>query len=77
MVIIILNLTSMCQSPPVDNESGFIDMQVNKSLAIPIPASHVYQMDSEVKLQEDTAIAEYRDQCMLHRLDKSIRKRRR
>lgn len=77
MVIIILNLTSMCQSPPVENESGFIDMRVNKSLAIPMPASHIHRTDSEVRIQEETAIAEYRDRCMLHRLVGGIRKRRR
>lgn len=51
-------------------------MQVNKSLAIPMPASHIHRTNSEVQLHEDTAVAEYRDQCMLNRLVRGICKRK-
>jgi len=65
----------MCSLPRIQNERGFLDMQVNKSLAIPMPASHIHRTDSEVQLHEDTAVAEYRDQCMFNRLVRGIRNR--
>jgi len=65
----------MCSPPLIQNERGFLDMQVNKSLAIPMPASHIQRTDSEIQLHEDTTVAEYRDQCMFNRLVRGIRNR--
>jgi len=60
---------------PLQNARGFVTTQVNKSLAIPMPASHVHRTNSEIQLHDDTAAAEYRDRCMFNRLVKGIRHR--
>lgn len=63
----------MCPSSPVQSARCFIETRVNKSLAIPMPASHIQRTESEVQLRENRAVAEYRDQCMYNRLARGIR----
>jgi len=58
----------MYPQSPLQNSRRFLQTQVNKSLAIPMPASHVQRTESEVQLHENTAVAEYRDQCMFNRV---------
>jgi len=65
----------MCPSSPVQSARCFIETRVNKSLAIPMPASHIQRTESELQLHEETAVAEYRDQCMFNRLIRGIRHR--
>jgi len=65
----------VCPPSPLQNARGFVTTQVNKSLAIPMPASHVHRTDSEIQLHEDTTAAEYRDRCMFNRLVGGIRHR--
>ncbi len=45
----------------------------SKSLAIPLPMSHIHRTESELLLYENMAQAEYQDQCMFNRLVSGIR----
>lgn len=69
----------MCPSSPLVQPS-FIHCAMGKersekSLAIPLPESHIHRTDSELQLHEDMAVAEYRDRCMFNRLVSGIRHR--
>lgn len=44
----------------------------SKSLAIPMPMSHIHRTESELLLKENLAQAEYQDQCMFNRLVSGI-----
>lgn len=69
----------MCSSSPLFNRGFINEMHLehhnNKSLAIPLPDSHIHRTDSELQLYEDMAVAEYRDRCMFNRLVSGIRQR--
>lgn len=65
----------MFLSSPPKYDNGLTAARLNKSHAIPMPASHIHRTESEVQLHEDTAVAEYRDQCMFNRLVTGIRHR--
>jgi len=41
-------------------------MRINKSLAIPMPASHIQRTESEDQLRKNKAAAKYRDKCMFN-----------
>merc|ERR1740139_226861 len=65
----------MYPSSPLQNSGSFLETRVNTSLAIPMPASHMKRTESEVQLHENTAVAEYRDQCMFNRVVRGNRDR--
>lgn len=66
----------MCPSSPVyhsEVQEFSEPMSETQSLAIPLPASHIHRTASELQLDEDNVVAEYRDQCMFNRLVRGIR----
>ncbi len=70
----------MCPSSPLVKQRSFdceiqIDRRSSTSLAIPLPASHIHRTESETQLDENMAVAEYRDRCMFNRLISGIRYR--
>mmetsp|Transcript_3148 Transcript_3148/g.4191 ORF Transcript_3148/g.4191 Transcript_3148/m.4191 type:complete len:235 (+) Transcript_3148:101-805(+) len=71
----------MCPSSPITNNiivGKQCEQQYKKtvrSLAIPLPESHIHRTESEQQLCEDMAMAEYRDRCMFNRLVSGIRRR--
>merc|ERR1719491_1578412 len=65
----------LCPSSPLQRARCVVETRSNKSLAIPLPASHIQRTESEVQLHNETAVAEYRDQCMSNRLIMGIRNR--
>lgn len=71
----------MCPTSPLVQKRSFeCDVNVHldrrsQSLAIPLPESHIRRTKSEVQLNENMAVAEYRDRCMFNRLVCGIRER--
>lgn len=69
----------MCSSSPLGQGRSFeCDIQIDRhrrSLAIPLPDTHIQRTESELELHENMAMAEYRDICMFNRLISGIRQR--
>lgn len=69
----------MCPSSPIVQQRSYeCDIQLDRrstSLAIPLPESHIQRTESEIRLHENMAVAEYRDRCMFNRLISGIRQR--
>ena len=45
------------------------------SKPIPLPSTHIFRTTSELQLQEDMVVAEYRELCMFHRLVEGMKER--
>ena len=62
---------------PIQNANSFVERRARRSLAIPMPTSHIKRTESEIQLYEDKTIAEYRDLCMFNHLIEGIHRRQR
>jgi hypothetical protein len=62
---------------PDSVKTGFIDVPLptTKSLAIPLPPTHIHRTDSELELDENMAMAEYRDIRMFNRIVSGMQQR--